>query len=149
MRTGSGVSNSALKTETAAFPKYQKISLPQQSITMCRGCAWLIDGVWIRWLDLLTPYTFNSGLQVIQIYHWSTNFTVHRYTCTRVLSLPYSYPGNRFQHSGYTSLTVTAAHMKSSLHSLIPFLPFLLSHLWLPSPSVLCCNCQLRNSTQF
>jgi hypothetical protein len=39
--------------------------------------------------------------------------------------------------------------MKPSLHSLIPFLPLLLNHLRLPSLSVLCCNCQLRNSTQF
>jgi hypothetical protein len=31
-------------------------------------------------------------------------------------------------NTNYTSLPVTAAHMKSSLHSLIPFLPFLLNH---------------------
>jgi hypothetical protein len=28
------------------------------------------------------------------------------------------------------------SHMKSSLHSLIPFLPFLLDHLWLPTPEL-------------
>jgi hypothetical protein len=33
----------------------------------------------------------------------------------------------------YNSLTVTAAHIKSSSHSLIPFLPFL-NHLRLPTP---------------
>jgi hypothetical protein len=32
----------------------------------------------------------------------------------------------------YNSLTVTTAHMKSSLHSVVPFLPFLLNHLQLP-----------------
>jgi hypothetical protein len=37
--------------------------------------------------------------------------------------------------------------MKSSVHSLIHFLPFLLSHLRLPTLSVLCCSCKLRNST--
>jgi hypothetical protein len=39
--------------------------------------------------------------------------------------------------------------MKSSLHNLIPFLPFLLTHLRPPTLSVLRCNCQLRNSAQF
>jgi hypothetical protein len=51
------------------------------------GGAWVIDGFWIGWLDLLTPYTQYSELQVIQRYRWSTRFTVHCYTCTRYLSL--------------------------------------------------------------
>jgi hypothetical protein len=85
------------------------------------------------------------GTKVIQRYRWYTRFTVHRYTHTRVLSLHQSYPGNGFQHSSYTCLTETAAYMKSSLRSLIPFLPFLLNHLRLSSLSVLilCCNCHL------
>jgi hypothetical protein len=45
------------------------------------------DGFWIGWSDLLTPYTLISWLQVIQRYHWSTHFTVHRCTHTRVVSL--------------------------------------------------------------
>jgi hypothetical protein len=59
-------------------------------------------------------------------YRWSTHFTVHRYTHTHththtsVLSLHWQ--------RLYNSLTVTAAHKKSSLYSLIPFLPYLLSH---------------------
>jgi hypothetical protein len=65
-----------------------------------------IDGVWIGWLDLLT-----ADLHTL-------HFTV---THTSVLSFHKSYPGNGFQRSSYTSLTVTAAHMKSYLHSLIPF----------------------------
>jgi hypothetical protein len=36
--------------------------------------------------------------------------------------------------------------MKSSSHSLMPFLPSLPNHLRLPSLSILCCNCQLRKS---
>jgi hypothetical protein len=37
----------------------------------------------------------------------------------------------------YNSLTVTSkAYMKSSLHRLIPFLPFLLSHVRLPTPEL-------------
>jgi hypothetical protein len=68
------------------------------------GCAWLIDGFWIGWLDLSTPYSHNSGLQAIQRYHLSIHITVHRYIRTRVLSLQYSYPGNGF---------ITVFHFKS------------------------------------
>jgi hypothetical protein len=32
----------------------------------------------------------------LQCYRWSTHFTVHRYTRTKVLSLHWSYPGNGF-----------------------------------------------------
>jgi hypothetical protein len=38
-------------------------------------------------LNLLTPYTHNSGQQATQRYRWSTHFTVHHCTQTRVLSL--------------------------------------------------------------
>jgi hypothetical protein len=78
----------------------------------------------------------SSGLQAIQRYRYSTHLTVHRYTHTRVLSLHESYPGNGCPHSSYTSLTVTTAHMKSSLRSLIPFLPFLQKHLRVSSPEL-------------
>jgi hypothetical protein len=72
------------------------------------------------------------------------------------ISTRYSSPLHTHQGS-QSSLVVSwqrihntpTAHMKSSLHNLIPFLPFLLKHLRLPSFSVPCCNCQLRNSTQF
>jgi hypothetical protein len=47
----------------------------------------LKDEFWIGWLDLLTPYTRNSELQVLQRCLWSTHFTIHRYKRTRVLSL--------------------------------------------------------------
>jgi hypothetical protein len=52
-----------------------------------------IDGVRIGWLDLLIPYTINSYLQAIRRYHWFTQFTVHRYTRTMVLSV-HLYPDN-------------------------------------------------------
>jgi hypothetical protein len=69
-----------------------------------------------------TLYIHNSGLRAIQHYRWSTPFTVHCYTGTRILSL-----------------TVTSNHTWSlSFHSLIPFLP-------------LFCSCQFwrLNSVQF
>jgi hypothetical protein len=45
-------------------------------------------GFWIGWLDLLhLVHSHSSGLQAIRRYRYSTHFTVHRWTCTRVLSL--------------------------------------------------------------
>jgi hypothetical protein len=63
-----------------------------------------------------------SGLLAIQRYRYSTHFPVHRYTHTlgfsvltsRILATVLSQ-----SHSNFKS------HMKSSCHSLIPFLPFL------------------------
>jgi hypothetical protein len=70
-----------LKTETPIV--LQRSHLSSIFIrSFVRGCASLIDGVWFGWLDFLTPYTHNSGLQVIQRYRWVTHFTVHRYTHT-------------------------------------------------------------------
>jgi hypothetical protein len=54
-------------------------------IVTCRGD--LQDWFRVGLLDLLTPYSHNSGLQAIQHYRCSTHFTVHRYTPTKVLSL--------------------------------------------------------------
>jgi hypothetical protein len=50
-------------------------------------CRVTIDGFGIGWLDLLTPHTYNSGLQEIQRYWWYTQFRIHRCTSTRILSL--------------------------------------------------------------
>jgi hypothetical protein len=93
------------------------------------------SAVWIGWLDLLTPYTHTSGLQAIQRYRYSTHFTVHR--CTHTLGFsgfPSRIPATDWQqsHCHFKS------HMKSSLHSLIFFLP-------------LFCKCQFRrfDSIQF
>jgi hypothetical protein len=46
-----------------------------------------IDGVWIGWLDLLTTYTRNSGLQVMERYYRFTHPTVPFDTRTKFLSL--------------------------------------------------------------
>jgi hypothetical protein len=89
--------------------------------------AWLLDGVWIGRFDSLHVYTqlggtSNTALKLIYTLHSSP-----LHTHTTFPSLQQSYPGNGFQHSNYTRLSVTAAHMKCSLHSLIPFLLSLLS----------------------
>jgi hypothetical protein len=58
-----------------------------------------------------------------------TDSPVNLYTGTRILSVPSSIlaTGSLQSHYHYNS------HMKSSCHGLIPFLPFLLNHLRLPS----------------
>jgi hypothetical protein len=81
-------------------------------------------------LDSLTPYTFNLGLQIIQQYRYSPHFTLHCCKHTKVLSLHSPLATDSWQsHCHFKS------HMKSSLHSLIHFLPFLLNHS---------ANCKLR-----
>jgi hypothetical protein len=57
----------------------------------------------------------------MQCYHYSTHFPAHRYTRTRILSFRLSYPETDISqsHCNFKS------HVKSSLHRLIPFLPFL------------------------
>jgi hypothetical protein len=106
------------------------ICIHQVSIATCRGVT-IDDMDWI--LGVLTTYTGHSEIHVIRALSQTYTFyssTLH--THTRVINLQL-YPGNRFQHSNYTSIIVTAAHMKYFLHSLTPFLPSLLSHLRLPS----------------
>jgi hypothetical protein len=45
------------------------------------------SGFWIGWFDLLTLFTTNPYLQAIQRYRRIRQFTVHRYTRTRIPSL--------------------------------------------------------------
>jgi hypothetical protein len=79
-------------------------------------------------LDLLHfIHSHSSGLQAEQRYRCSTHCPIHRYTNTRVLSLHYDLSQS---HCNLKS------HVKSSWHSLIPVLPFLLNHLRLPSPEL-------------
>jgi hypothetical protein len=86
-----------------------------------------IDEFWIGRLGLLTPYTFNSGLQVIQRYRLSTSqiTDAHAPGCSvftsRILATELHQSHCHFK-----------SHMKFSFHSLIPFL-------------TLFCNCQLNS----
>jgi hypothetical protein len=100
-------------------------------IVTCMG-AWLLNGFWNGRLNLSAPYTDNSELQAITAL--SLNYTLyssplHTHYCSQS-SLVVSW------QRIYNSLTVTAAHIKSSWHSVIPFVPFLLNHLRLPSPEL-------------
>jgi hypothetical protein len=90
---------------------------------MIWGCV-TVDGVWIGWLNLLTPSTYHSELQAItalSLISTLYNSLLHPLVSLVYYSLHFPFPGNGFQQSNYTSLTVTAGRMKCSLHSLIPF----------------------------
>jgi hypothetical protein len=51
------------------------------------SCVGVIYKTWF-WIGFIAPYSHtNSGIQVIQCYHYSTHFAVHRSTSTRVLGL--------------------------------------------------------------
>jgi hypothetical protein len=90
-----------------------------------------IDGVWIGWLDLLhLIHSCNSGLQAIYraiaILHTS-QLTLDTYKESRS-SLVVSWQQIYQSHCNFK------LHMKSSWHSLIHSLSFLLNHYLLPSP---------------
>jgi hypothetical protein len=53
-----------------------------------------------------TLFTHNFGLQTIKCYRYSSHFTVHCCTCSRVLSLHELHPSNGF----HNSLTVASNH---------------------------------------
>jgi hypothetical protein len=58
-------------------------------IVTCWGCAcYLYGGFSIGWLDLLTPYSHDSGLQVIRRYLWSTHALGFSVFTRRILALP-------------------------------------------------------------
>jgi hypothetical protein len=114
-------------------------------------CAWVIDEFWIGWLDLLTPYTFNSGLQAITALPLiSALYRSPLHTPSLVLSW------QRISNILVIPVSLlTAPHMKSSFHSLIPFSPFPLNQIRLPTLSIrfFCsqahnpCRLASRNST--
>jgi hypothetical protein len=79
----------------------------------------LLDGFWIGWFDLLTPYTQHSELQAItalslfSALHSSLQQTHYGSQSSLVVS---------WQRI-YNTVVIPVSHMKFSLHSLIPFLP--------------------------
>jgi hypothetical protein len=61
---------------------------------------WLLDGLWIGWFDLLTPYT-----EKITALPLSTHFTVHSYTQT----LGFSVVNSRILVTYFNTGTVTVS----------------------------------------
>jgi hypothetical protein len=87
----------------------------------------LVDGIYC------TLCINNSGLQAIQRYRWST----HTLQFTITHALRFSVFTSRILATDLEqSHTHFKSHIKSSLHSLTDFLPFLLNHLRLPSPEL-------------
>jgi hypothetical protein len=98
----------------------------KQPTTYCDNIGVVtMDGFWIGLDDWIYWHLIHTTLNYRQLQRsrWSTHFIVQCYKHWCSQSSPVV-SGQRI----YKSLTVTAAHKKSSLHSLIPFLPFFLSY---------------------
>jgi hypothetical protein len=89
---------------------------------------WLIDGLWIQWFDLFTPYTSTT-----QDYRQLQPSDLHTLQFTVTYTLGFSVFTSRILATDFITICHYKSHMKSSFHKLIPFLPSF-------------CNCQL-NST--
>jgi hypothetical protein len=99
---------------------FSNVTIQGCCVTYRRGLDWTIGFI----VTLCTPLGTTGRCSSI---------AVHRCTRTRFLSLHSSNPGN-----GFTTVSQSLkSHMKSSFHSLIHSLPFLLNHLPLPTLSIL------------
>jgi hypothetical protein len=72
---------------------------------------------WIGWLDLLTPYHNSGKYRQLRRCYWSTHFTVHRCTRTRVLksSLVVSCQSATWNHTRSLLCTVICSQSPSTL----------------------------------
>jgi hypothetical protein len=86
-----------------------------------------MTGFWIGWLDLLTPYTFNSKLQAITALPLFPHITVHHYThgsgfITASLSLQITHEVFFSQPNSFLAIILQMPIPKTRLSS-IPLLP--------------------------
>jgi hypothetical protein len=112
-------------------------------LSRLRVCVyvWLIVGVGIGWLGLLTPYTHHSELHAIT---WPSQFPrlkIHCYTLVSSVITRRIVATDSWQSHCHCNI------VWSFLHSRIPFFQFLLNYSAKSGDSNLCWNCQLRNST--
>jgi hypothetical protein len=109
----------------------------QQLILLRAGVTIDYSGLndWIYWHLIHTT----RNCRQLQRYRYSTHFTVHSFTRTRVLSLHYSYPGNGFisvslslkityedffsQTNSYNAIILQLSIPKTRLNE-IPLLPY-------------------------
>jgi hypothetical protein len=119
---------------TALYPRRQNPSI-QYLFAYLHYIVTCIRSVIIRrgldgWLDLTLLYTHlitvsNTALSLVYILYSSPLHTHDHYGSQFSLVVSWQ--------RIYNNITVIAAHMKSSLHNLIPFLPSLPNHLRLSS----------------
>jgi hypothetical protein len=92
---------------------------------------------WIYWHHIHTPLRTTINYSAIADTHTHARARTHAHTLSLCSQPSLVVSWQRILTSNYTSLLVTAEHLKPTLHSPIPFLSFLLNHLRLPSPSIL------------
>jgi hypothetical protein len=101
----------------------------QDNIVSCiseyrRGLDWMIR--------FIAPYTFT---QLWTTENYSAVAILHTFQFTAPHALGFSVFTSRILATDFSQSHCNfKSHVKSSCHSLIPFLPFLLNHLLLPSP---------------
>jgi hypothetical protein len=116
------------------FIKEGNILTKLVNIVTCWGFVCdLQDEFWILWLDLLTPYTFTTR----DYRQFSATADLHTLQFTVAHTLGFSVFTSRFLAMDLSQFHCHfKSHIKSSLHSLTPFLPFLLNHPLLASPEL-------------
>jgi hypothetical protein len=97
----------------------------------CRGD--LQGGFWIGWLNLLTPHTHTT--RNYSQYSAIADLHTLQFTVTHALGFP-NFTSCILETGLQQSHCHFKSHRKPCFHSLIPFLPFLLNHIRLPSPEL-------------
>jgi hypothetical protein len=126
-----GGRDSLVKT-TKGRPTKHFGNLWSNYLSRVRGSTTNNNGFWIGWLDLLTPsssISLNYNHRAIADLY-TFQFTVAHELGFTILTSRILATDLSQSHCHFNS------HVKSTLHRRIPFLPFLLNHLRLPSPEL-------------
>jgi hypothetical protein len=100
----------------------------------CHVLAWFIDEVLDWVIRFITSYT---STQFGTVGNYSAIAILRTFQFTVAQALEFSVFTSRIQATEFSQSHCNfGSHMKSSCHSLIPSLPFLVNHLWLPSPEL-------------
>jgi hypothetical protein len=123
-----------------------------QLIILSHVGVWLLDGVWIEWLDSLTPYTHHSELQVNTVLPRIS--ALYSSLLETLVSSVYYSPHYRFLATDFNTGTITV-----SLNHTLQISLYYITHKGFSSPldfqlltelsrffhhlPILCCNCHL------